>query len=292
MEVQEDLAPSSTPYAYTANENGALQISTSRKGLLSDENPRRGNKGRLSITPGKLSLLKIKSSNNLASPSAKVQHIAEESDETPRSVPSSSSQGFQKRFSGILAKKINWESLMTIGKEWIKNPLNMVLFLWISCVAVSGAILFLVMTGMLNGALPKKSQRDTWNEVNNQILNALFTLMCLYQHPMLLDHLVLLCRWKPKDISALRNIYCKNGTYKPNEWAHMMVVVVLLHVSCFAQYSSCSLNLGYERSNRPSVGVVICLSVGIATPAIAFVYYILSPLGKEYVSGVDEEAQI
>ena len=71
-----------------------------------------------------------------------------------------------------------------------------------------------------------------------------------------------------------------------------MVVVVLLHVSCFAQYSSCSLNLGYERSNRPAVGVVICLSVGIATPAIAFVYYILSPLGKEYVSGVDEEAQI
>ena len=281
MEVQEDLASSSTPYAYTANGNGALQISTSRKGPLSDENPRRGNTGRLSIIP-----------SNLASPSAKVQHIAEEKDEIPQSVPSSSSQGFQKRFSGILAKKINWESLMTIGKEWIKNPLNMVLFLWISCVAVSGAILFLVMTGMLNGALPKKSQRDTWNEVNNQILNALFTLMCLYQHPMLLDHLVLLCRWKPKDISALRNIYCKNGTYKPNEWAHMMVVVVLLHVSCFAQYSSCSLNLGYERSNRPSVGVVICLSVGIATPAIAFVYYILSPLGKEYVSGVDEEAQI
>lgn len=128
MEVQKDLASSSTPYAYTANENGALQISTSRKGLLSDENPRRGNKGRLSITPSKLSLLKIKSSSNLASPSAKVQHIAEENDETPQSVPSSSSQGFQKRFSGILAKKINWESLMTIGKEWIKNPLNMVLF--------------------------------------------------------------------------------------------------------------------------------------------------------------------
>ena len=40
------------------------------------------------------------------------------------------------------------------------------------------------------------------------------------------------------------------------------------------------------------VSLFICLSVGIATPAIAFVYYILSPLGKEYVSGVDEEAQI
>nr|XP_023911802.1 uncharacterized protein LOC112023426 [Quercus suber]POF11170.1 hypothetical protein CFP56_33251 [Quercus suber] len=292
MEVQKDLASSSTPYAYTTNENGALQISTSRKGLLSDENPRRGNKGRLSITPSKLSLLKIKSSSNLASPSAKVQHIAEENDETPQSVPSSSSQGFQKRFSGILAKKINWESLMTIGKEWIKNPLNMVLFLWISCVAVSGAILFLVMTGMLDGALPQKSQRDTWFEVNNQILNALFTLMCLYQHPKRFHHLVLLWRWKPKDISALRKIYCKNGTYKPNEWAHMMVVVVLLHVNCFAQYALCSLNLGYKRSNRPAVGVGISLSVAIAAPAIAGVYSILSPLGKEYDSEVDEEAQV
>lgn len=148
------------------------------------------------------------------------------------------------------------------------------------------------MTGMLDGALPQKSQRDTWFEVNNQILNALFTLMCLYQHPKRFHHLVLLWRWKPKDISALRKIYCKNGTYKPNEWAHMMVVVVLLHVNCFAQYALCSLNLGYKRSNRPAVGVGISLSVAIAAPAIAGVYSILSPLGKEYDSEVDEEAQV
>lgn len=87
--------------------------------------------------------------------------------------------------------------------------MNMALFVWTTCVAVSGAILFLVMTGMLNKAIPKKSQRDAWFEVNNQILNALFTLMCLYQHPKRFYHLVLLCRWKPEDISRLRKIYCK-----------------------------------------------------------------------------------
>ncbi|KAJ4704314.1 Protein PLANT CADMIUM RESISTANCE like [Melia azedarach] len=98
-------------------------------------------------------------------------------------------------------------------------------------------------------------------------------------------------RWKPKDISTLRKIYCKNGTYKPHEWAHMMVVVVLLHVNCFAQYALCGLNLGYKRSERPAIGVGICLSVAIAAPAIAGLYSILSPLGKDYDSEVDLESQ-
>lgn len=277
--VQEEFTSSVTQDGSKANGNDVFQISTSRKGLLSDENPRRENRGVLSFVPSRQRLFKFR-------------QIAKENDEMPHSVPSSTSQGFRERFSGILARKIDWECLSKICKEWIKNPLNMALLLWISCVAVSGAILFLVMTGMLNGVLPKKSQRNAWFEVNNQIINALFTLMCLYQHPKRIHHLVLLCRWKPKDISTLRNIYCKNGTYKPHEWAHMMVVVVLLHVNCFAQYALCGLNLGYKRSERPVIGVALCLIVAIAAPAIAGVYSIFSPLGKEYDSEVDEESQV
>lgn len=291
-EAQEESTSSPSEYVFKANGNGALHVSTSRKGLLSDENPRRGNKDMSSIIPSRLRLVKISSSSNLASPSAKFCQIAEEKDEISRSVPSSTGQGFRERFSGVLAQKIDWQSLRTVCKEWIKNPLNMALLLWIICVAISGAILFLVMTGMLNGLLPKKSQRNTWFEVNNQIINALFTLMCLYQHPKRFHHLVLLCRWKNKDISALRKIFCKNGTYKPYEWAHMMVVVVLLHLNCFAQYALCGLNLGYKRSKRPAVGVGICLSIAIAAPAIAGVYSIVSPLGREYDSEVDEEGQV
>jgi Cys-rich protein (TIGR01571 family) len=291
-EAQEESTSSPIEYVFKANGNGALHVSTSRKGLLSDENPRRGNKDMSSSIPSRLRLVKISSSSNLASPSAKFCQIAEEKDEISRSVPSSTGLGFRERFSGVLAQKIDWQSLRTVCKEWIKNPLNMALLLWIICVAISGAILFLVMTGMLNGVLPNKSQRNTWFEVNNQIINALFTLMCLYQHPKRFHHLVLLCRWKNKDISALRKIYCKNGTYKPYEWAHMMVVVALLHLNCFAQYALCGLNLGYKRSKRPAVGVGICLSIAIAAPAIAGVYSIVSPLGREYDSEVDEEGQV
>ena len=91
----------------------------------------------------------------------------------------------------MFAQKLDWASVKKMCMEWIRNPVNMALFVWIICVAVSGAILFLVMTGMLNGVLPRKSKRNAWFEVNNQILNAVFTLMCLYQHPKRFYHLVL-----------------------------------------------------------------------------------------------------
>ncbi|XP_021295968.1 uncharacterized protein LOC110425391 [Herrania umbratica] len=268
------------------NTNGQvpLHISTSQRMLLNDENPQRSLSSFMS-TPNRIKFFKF------GSASAKFKRIAEERDEISRLVASSSGHRFRERLTGVFAKKIDWVSLMKMSKQWIKDPMNMALFVWIMCVAISGAILFLVMTGMLNAVLPKKSQRDAWFEVNNQILNALFTLMCLYQHPKRFYHLVLLCRWKPEDISRLRKIYCKNGTYKPHEWAHMMVVVVLLHINCFAQYALCGLNLGYRRSERPAIGVGICVSVAIAAPAMAGVYTIVSPLGKDYDSEMDEEAQ-
>ena len=256
-----------------------LHISSSQRGLINDEDTKKGFMKRLTVFPSRVKLLKISS--------ARFRELAEERDELSRAVPSSSSHRIRE-----FMRKIDWVSLRKMCKEWFRDPMNMALFVWIVCVAVSGAILFLVMIGMLNRAIPKKSQRDVWYEVNNQILNALFTLMCLYQHPKRFYHLVLLCRWRPEDISKLRKIYCKNGTYKPHEWNHMMVVVILLHINCFAQYALCGLNLGYRRSERPAIGVGICISVAIAAPAIAGVYTILSPLGKEYDCETDEEAQI
>lgn len=267
--------------------SNSVNISVSRRMLLSGENPEKGFSNSSSALPDRWKFLKF------GSASARFKRIAEERDEISRSVASSlSGHRIRERFNVVFSRKIDWGSLMRMSKEWIRDPMNMALFLWITVVAVSGAILFLVMTGMLNSAIPKKSQRNVWFEVNNQILNALFTLMCLYQHPKRFYHLVLLCRWRPEDISKLRKIYCKNGTYKPHEWAHMMVVVILLHINCFAQYALCGLNLGYKRSERPALGVGICISIAIAAPAFAGVYCIISPLGKDYDSGIDEEAQV
>ncbi|KAI3958116.1 hypothetical protein MKW98_020758 [Papaver atlanticum] len=266
-----------------------LNISVSRTGLLSEEKTQ---KGFLNVFRS-LGFLNINSSTQrLLSPSVKFRQIAEGRDDVSRAVPSSTSfKTFRERFSMHLSKDMNWESLKKISKEWIGDPMNMALFVWILVVAVSGAILAMVMLGMLNHAIPKKSSRNAWFEVNNQILNALFTLMCLYQHPKRFYHFVLLCRWKPEDISRLRKIYCKDGTRKPHEWAHMMVVVALLNLNCFAQYALCSLNLGYNRSERPAIGVGITITVAIGSVAFAGVYTIVSPLGKDYECETDVEAQ-
>ncbi|GKB45255.1 putative PLAC8 motif-containing protein [Tanacetum coccineum] len=229
---------------------------------------------------------------NLHSPSLKFQRLVKGKDMFSRSIPSSTNYTFGGSVRKAFFKKIEWGSLKNMAKEWIKNPMNMVLFVWIVCVAISGAILFLVMTGMLNHALPKKSQRNAWFEVNNQILNALFTLMCLYQHPQRIYHLILLIRWRQEDVSKLRTSYCKNACYKPHEWAHMMVVVLLLNINCLAQYALCGLNVGYKRSERPAIGVALTLCVAIGAPAIAGVYSVMSPLGKDYDTGSDEESQL
>ncbi|KAL4574981.1 hypothetical protein LXL04_021821 [Taraxacum kok-saghyz] len=202
----------------------------------------------------------------------------------------SCSHGFHKIFSRKLDRKL----LQNMAREWIKSPINILLFIWIICVTISGAILFLVMTGMLNHLLPQKHQRETWFEVNNQILNALFTLICLYHHPHRLHNLILLLKWKPQDVLILRKLYSKNGTHKPHERAHMAVVISLLNLNCFAQYALCGLNVGYTRSKRPAIGVAITIAVAIAAPVTAAVYTILSPLGKIHSSDTspDEESQI
>lgn len=67
----------------------------------------------------------------------------------------------------------------------------------------------------------------------------------------------------------------------------MMVAVVLLHVNCFAQYALCGLNLGYRRSHRLAIGIGVSISA-----AIAGLYFIMSPLRRDYNSEMDEEAQV
>ncbi|XP_077213637.1 uncharacterized protein LOC143848566 [Tasmannia lanceolata] len=289
-EIQEDSVSGATSNGCNVDGQLPLYISTSQKGLLTQKSRTKGFMKIFSPLPSRQGFMKLGSAGMLNSPSAKFRRITEERDEISRSV-ASNGHGLRERLSVSFVGKINWVSLQEICKQWIKDPMNMALLVWIICVAISGAILFLVMIGMLNHALPRKSERNAWFEVNNQILNALFTLMCLYQHPKRFYHLVLLCRWRRDDILKLRKIYCKDGTYKPHEWMHMMVVVILLHVNCFAQYALCGLNIGYKRSERPPIGVGICISVAIGAPAIAGVYTILSPLGREYASRTGYEEQ-
>lgn len=75
------------------------------------------------------------------------------------------------------------------------------LYLWIAynvvlygAIVVSGAILFMVMVGMVTVGGGDKDVKDDWVEVNSQILNGVFTWMAVTNHPFFLFRLVMSVR--------------------------------------------------------------------------------------------------
>lgn len=129
-EFKEELPTNQTENDPRASNDkyAALDVSTSRKGLLSDDKLSVGKQNALKAIPGRLNILKFSSNGGLSSPSTKFKQMAEERDEISRSVPSSTRQGYREHFNRFTTQKIDWESLWSICKNWIKNPFNMVLF--------------------------------------------------------------------------------------------------------------------------------------------------------------------
>ncbi|KAG6488801.1 uncharacterized protein LOC122005221 [Zingiber officinale] len=186
----------------------------------------------------------------------------------------------RRRFRVPFVRKIDRRALIRYLKKWIKNPENIALVIWLMFVAAGLFMLFLVITGSLNQVIRSSTERKKWTEIIYQILNALFTIMCIYQHPRLFHHLVLLCRWRLPDRVALRAGYCKDGSRRAHERAHIMLVVILLHITIFSQYVLCGLYWGYSRKDRPDWAVNLCTGIGIAAPIIAGVYSVFGPIGR------------
>lgn len=184
-----------------------------------------------------------------------------------------------------LARRLHPATVARACWRWLKHPAHLALLAWALCVAASGSMLALLLLGSLNRAFPRRSLRNRWIEINNQVLNALFTLMSIYQHPALFHHAVLLLRWRPGDAKELREAYCrKKGAAagsRRGERAHVSVVVALLHVACLAQYAMCGLYWGYSRRARPDAALTALTVVGTAAPVIAGLYIYFSPLGRK-----------
>ncbi|KMZ72418.1 hypothetical protein ZOSMA_165G00440 [Zostera marina] len=148
----------------------------------------------------------------------------------------------------------------------------MAILLWLSDVGL--LLLFLLLiTGFLNQIVPVDEKRKKWVEIDNQILNALFTIMYA-------------------DIVALRKLYCWYPTARPHERLHLNVVVVLVNLTCVAQYFLCALYWGCSSSNRPGFAVNTCLALGVTVPMIADVYTFLGPLSWKYTEVVPIDAPV
>ena len=155
-------------------------------------------------------------------------------------------------------RTVDWRALRAKCVAWAKHPTN----------AAGVAFVFLLMTGALDSAVPDAGRRKRWTEIANQVLNALFTIMCLYQHPRLCHHLVLLARWRAADAVELRGVYCRNAAAAPrHERVHVAVVLVLLHATCLAQYAYCALFWLFSSDTRPDWAVDLCMALGLAAPS-------------------------
>ncbi|PKU86556.1 hypothetical protein MA16_Dca020002 [Dendrobium catenatum] len=174
--------------------------------------------------------------------------------------------------------KINFRSLWNSLKKWIKRPKHIALFIWSLFVASGLIILALLMTGILNKAIPSNNRRKHWSEIINQVLNALFTIIAIYEHPKFFLELILLLRWRDGDEIELKKVYAKNGVSKPNERKHMMIVVILLHITCFAQYVLCGLYWFYTSTTRPNWALNLSIGIGTAAPIIVVLYTRYGPL--------------
>lgn len=191
--------------------------------------------------------------------------------------------GSRRRFRVPFVRKIKWAKLWSYAASWCRKPANLAMLVWLGFVAAGLLIVLMLMTGMLNGAIPDSERRKRWTEVANQILNALFTIMCLYQHPKIFHHLVLLLRWRDSgtDRDEVRKVYCKDGAARPRDRAHMLVVVALLHVTCAAQYYCCALFWSFSRRDRPDWALNIGYGLGTGCPVLAGLYAAYSPLGRK-----------
>lgn len=191
-------------------------------------------------------------------------------------------RGPRRRFRVPFVRKIKWRKLWTYAVSWCRKPENFAMIIWLAFVGAGLLLLLMLMTGMLDAAIPDDERRKKWTEVINQILNALFTIMCLYQHPKIFHHLVLLLRWRPDgDREEIRKVYCKDGAARPHDRAHMLLVVALLHVTCFAQYYCCALFWSYTRKDRPDWALNIGYGLGTGCPVVAGLYTAYSPLGRK-----------
>ncbi|XP_020163607.1 uncharacterized protein [Aegilops tauschii subsp. strangulata] len=179
-------------------------------------------------------------------------------------------------------------------KRWLKHPAHVAQFAWAVCVALSFALLGLLLLGVFDGAFRRRSVRDRWVEIVNQILNALFTLMTIYQHPELFHHAALLLRWRPGDEKELRKAYCRKGSGAgevQRERLHLSVVVGLLHLTCFAQYAVCGLFWGYSSAARPDAAMTTLAGASGVAPVVAGLYMYLSPLGRKSEQSMHQEPE-
>ncbi|GMF31533.1 unnamed protein product [Phytophthora lilii] len=105
---------------------------------------------------------------------------------TPRS-GQDSRKSKSKSVATVMEKSSNKAAAAAKRRLYLWIAYNVVLY---AAIVVSGAILFMVMVGMVTVGGGDKNVKDDWIEVNSQILNGVFTWMAITNHPFFIYRLV------------------------------------------------------------------------------------------------------
>ena len=170
---------------------------------------------------------------------------------------------------------------------WLRKPINLLRLAWLLPTIIVGILWLLITFGILDSAIRNKRRRDDIKEICNQILNTLFVLLALCLQPVKTLHLFWLARWRATpqddDIARLRAVYCKGGSRKPHERAHILVVLLAMQLTYMTTYVMAVLCWVYKRSVRPELWVDVMFGLAVASGTTARLYRRFSPLGRDYV---------
>ena len=198
------------------------------------------------------------------------------------------------------------ESLLRILQKkffkWIASPINKLVFAWLLCVIISGALLFMELVEMISFA--DDHLKGVWDEVNSQLLNALFTLKAAVVHPArILGLYVLLTvrraphltqtheRGSSEAGDIVKNMAFAKTTRSKGSSANVkvkdlgrglknrrdaIVFFVLLNINCFAQYVMAFFMWGYRNEqlggNRPMLGIALALPLSFISEVAAGIW--------------------
>lgn len=189
------------------------------------------------------------------------------------------SQGLNLPFVG----PVRWLEPLRWLRAALRNPLNVVTFFMVGCMAVVISLNFSAMAhiALAMGVLKSAQEEKLWIEFCNQILNAVGTLGCLVVHPLRCHYVVQLIRWRAEDVLGLRAALSAGGAHveKPHERRHLSVVVALLQLNCLGQYGIALFMWFVSEPDRPLVPMGFIVLCALGSLIAAGLYCLYSPLG-------------
>jgi len=168
-------------------------------------------------------------------------------------------------------EKFNIYNYIDSAKIFLSSATGwMILYLCLTVVA-TGACVFMALVGMVT--FKTAAEKTFFIEVNSQILNTIFTLAAISNHPLRFRDLLLFIHSQntkiPEKAEYSEDIIQINYPwYSASTKGNLLTVLLLLNLNCLAQYPICVAMWGYPPETRNNYIIGVCLPVSFIAGTI------------------------